>query len=79
MTRSDDPLGGFVLGDDGHGQAAVGTLQNELLVAAGAEVIGRGADEDEPADDHEDIGEQVAGGEAGEVGGRRGGGRGGDG
>lgn len=49
--------------DDRDAQPAVRALQDELLVPPGLYVVADGPDEDEPADDHEDVGDPVAAGD----------------
>ena len=53
-------LGALALGDDGDAQAAVRALQDELLVSPRADEVADALDQDEPADDHQAVGQPVA-------------------
>ena len=53
-------LGTLALGDDGDAQAAVRALQDQLLVSPRADEVADALDQDEPADDHQAVGQPVA-------------------
>lgn len=61
----DTPLGTLALGNNSNAQPAIRTLQNQLLVPPRADEIAHALDQDEPAHNHQSVGEPIAARDAG--------------